>query len=167
MHPYVPHLLEDIKKAHREDEPLAEVHSSGDDLADHFEEVERWLDADEPPYTFGHYCKLRAEDFPPPEQLSISDMKYVSTAFKKMAYTWNVDIHLPENLPIPIAYKMLVELLDTKTIIMRSGFINFDFCSGDPTECVFKEYCSCLKYWNDDTDFSEPPSDSDDEELPF
>lgn len=167
MHPYIPHLLEDLKNAHREDERIEEGSPLGDDLENHFEEMERWLDADEPPNTFGHYCKLKAEDFPPPEQLSISDMKYVSTAFKKMAYTWNVDIHFPENLPIPIAYKMLVELLDTKTIIMRSGFINFDFCNGDPSDCVFKEYCSCLEHWKDDTDFSAPLTDSDNEDLPF
>lgn len=167
MHPYIPHLLEDIKKAHREDGPLAEVHSSGDDLADHFEEVERWLRAEEPPHTFGYYCGLKAEDFPPPEQLTIREMKLVSTAFEKMMFTWNLDVSFPEKLPVPIAYKMLIELLDTKTMIANSGFVGFDFCTGDPSGCVFKEYCPCLEHWNDDTDFSAPLPDADDEDLPF
>lgn len=167
MHPYIPHLLEDIKKAHRKDGPLAEVHSSGDDLADHFEEVERWLRAEEPPHTFGYYCGLKAADFPPPEQLTIREMKLVSTAFEKMMFTWNLDVSFPEKLPVPIAYKMLIELLDTKTMIANSGFVGFDFCTGNPSGCVFKEYCPCLEHWNDDTDFSAPLPDDDDEDLPF
>ena len=167
MHPYIPHLLEDIKNAQRKDGPLEEIHSAREDLAEHFEEVERWLSAEEPPHTFGYYCGLKAADFPPPEQLSIKDMKRVSSAFEKMMYTWNLDISFPEKLPVPFAYKMLVELLDTKTMITNSGFVGFDFCNGDPSDCVFKEYCSCLEHWNDETDFSEPLSDSDDEDLPF
>lgn len=61
MHPYIPHLLEDLKNAHREDECIEEGSPLRDDLENHFEEMERWLDADEPPYTFGHYCKLQSE----------------------------------------------------------------------------------------------------------
>jgi hypothetical protein len=63
--------------------------------------------------------------------------------------------------------KCFLELLDTKTMIANSGFAGFDFCTGDPSGCVFKEYCSCLEHWNDDTDFPSPLPDADNEDLPF
>ena len=168
MHPYIPHLLEDIKNAHRERAPLDLDPVSDDDLEQHFEEVERWLTGDEPSHTFSHYCGLTVEDFPPAEQLSISDMKLVSKAFTSMMFTWNLEVHFPEKLPMPIAYKMMVELLDTKTQIVNTGFIGFDFCTGNPEGCAFKEYCPCIEHWKEDDDIEGFFPDSDDDnDVPF
>ena len=161
MHPYIPHLLEDIAKAHRK--CSSQEQESVQTLEDHFEEIERWLSED-PPHTFGDYCGLKVEDFPPAEQLSEQDMAVVRNAFKKMMFSWNLDIDLPNELPMSLAYTMTVDTLDQKTAIVNDGFMSFDYCSGSPEECVFKEYCTCLKRLDDfpedmDVDFEDgdPP----------
>lgn len=162
MHPYIPHLLQDIAKAYR-GKP-EEDFSDPQKLEDHFEEIDNWT-ANQPPNTFGDYCGLKVEDFPPSEQLSEEDMTSVCKAFKKMMQSWNLDIELPYNLPIPIAYSMTVEILNDKTPIFNQGFMVFDFCSGSPEGCAFQEYCPCIDRLKDlpkdfDLDFG-------DEELPY
>ncbi|MDQ3683525.1 MAG: hypothetical protein M3352_10725 [Bacteroidota bacterium] len=165
MHPYLPHLLADIAAAHRN-----EIPESGrpQTIEEHFEEVERWIEEgdEELPHTFGYYCGLDAINFPPPEQLTHVEMKQVMTAFGHMMFSWNQGIDLPETLPIPIAYKMTVDTLNTKTTIVNSGMMSFDFCTGYAPDCIFKEYCPCLGIWNrnDDEDFS---MDGSIDENPF
>jgi hypothetical protein len=105
------------------------------------------------------------EDFPPADQLSEEDMILVGKAFNKMMSSWNLDIDLPDNLPIPIAYSMTVNTLNEKTAIVDHGFMTFDYCSGSPEGCAFKEYCPCIDRLKDlpkdfDLDFG-------DEELPY
>ncbi len=111
--------------------------------------MEQWLAGEEPPHTFGYYCGLDAVNFPPPEQLSLKDMKKVCKAFRKMMFSWNLDIDLPEKLPLPIAYKMMIDTLNTKTTIVNCGTIGFNFCTGYAPDCIFKEYCPCLEIWNE------------------
>lgn len=57
-----------------------------------------------------------------------------------MMFTWNLDIDLPELLPLHIAYKMTVDTLNQKTSIVNSGTVGFDYCSGYAPDCVFKEF---------------------------
>ena len=146
MHPYVPYLIADIFAAHRLEFPATPepVQSVEDDL----EEAERWVAGDEPAHTFGYYCGLEKVNFPPPEQLTIEEMKLVCDAFKRMMFLWNIDISLPEKLPLPIAYKMIVDTLGRKTEIINFGCIGFDYCTGFAPDCVFGEYCPCLEFWN-------------------
>ncbi|WP_162342852.1 hypothetical protein [Cyclobacterium salsum] len=146
MHPYIPHLLEDIAKAHRNRDSLQKKPAQS--IEEEFEEMERWL-SEEPTTTFGEYCGLKTLDFPPAEQLSEADMTLVLEAFKKMMFSWNLGIDLPDTLPLSIAYTMTVDTLNQKTAIVSEGFMSFDYCSGSPEECVFKEYCPCLKYTDD------------------
>lgn len=162
MHPYIPHLLEDIAKAYRI--KPQEDFSNPQTMEEHFEEIENWI-ANEPQNTFGDYCGLKVTDFPPSDQLSEDDMVTVCKAFNEMMLSWNLDIDLPKNLPIPIAYSMTVETLNEKTAIVNHGFMTFDYCSGSPEGCAFKEYCPCLDIEIDlpedmDMDFG-------DEELPY
>ena len=58
MHPYLPHLLSDIAAAHRTDIPEPEPTQT---IEEHFEEVERWINGEEPAHTFGYYCELGTE----------------------------------------------------------------------------------------------------------
>lgn len=146
MHPYIPHLLEDIARAHRDRDSLQKEPVQS--IEEEFEAMERWL-SEVPTTTFGHYCGLKAAEFPPAEQLSEADMTLVLEAFKKMMFSWNLDIDLPKALPLSIAYTMTIDTLNQKTAIVSEGFMSFDYCSGSPKECVFKEYCSCLKYIDD------------------
>ena len=60
--------------------------------------------------------------------------------------------------------------------------MSFYFCSGYAPDCVFKEFCNCLEYWNnpidvnvsgdgsEDTDVSQSRdilSDDFDDDMPF
>jgi hypothetical protein len=150
MHPYLPHLLSDIEAACRTEIPEEPVRKIS--FEEEMEEVEKWLEGEEPDHTFGYYCRLEADNFPPPEQLTKKDMKEVCKAFKHMMFTWNLDISLPKNFPTSFQYSFLIKTLNEKTAIVNSGFMGFDYCTGYAPDCVFKEYCMCLKHYNDFTD---------------
>ncbi len=165
MHPYLPHLLSDIKAAHRSEVPKERTRKMS--FEEQMEEIEKYTEAD-PPHTFGYYCGLESVNFPPQEQLTGKDMKQVCSAFEQMTLTWNFCIDLPKNLPTALRYSLLVEIIDEKTAIVNHGTIHLDFCTGYAPGCLLKEYCSCLKYWNN------PPKDDMDqmplngsEDFPF
>lgn len=105
MHPYIPHLLADIAAAHRKEIPEEHISQS---IEEHFEEVERWISGEDPEHTFGYYCGLSAENFPPAEQLTDEEMILIRQVFEKMMFSWNHGIELPEKLPVAFAYKMIV-----------------------------------------------------------
>ena len=166
MHPYLPHLLSDIESAHRTEIPKEPVRKIS--FEEEMEEIERWVQDDEPEHTFGYYCGLASTNFPPPEQLTKKDMKLVCKAFKQMMFTWNLDIDLPENFPTAFRYSFLIKTLNEKTAIVNSGCMSFDYCSGHAPDCIFKEYCRCLKYYKN---FPDNDMDNitynDSDELPF
>ena len=164
MHPYLPHLLTDIAAAHRTE--ISEEQKPPITFEEEMEEIEKWVAGEEPDYTFGYYCGLEAINFPPPEQLTDTEMKKVLKAFNQMMFSWNLDISLPEKLPVTIAYKMTVDTLDSKTAIVNTGSLGFDFCTGYAPGCIFKEYCPCLEIWNRIDDNNTGPQTSKDE-LPF
>ena len=149
MHPYIPHLLADIAAAHRTAFPEEETEQT---IEAHFEAIDRWVSSEEPEHTFGYYCGLKSENFPPADQLSDEEMKIIRKAFENMMYTWNHGMDLPESLPAAFAYKMIVDSLNMKTNIVGSGSMSFDFCTGYAPDCIFKEYCPCLKIWNEEKD---------------
>lgn len=149
MHPYLPHLLSDIAAAHRHEQP--EFSGEAKSFDQEMEEIEKWLESEEPAHSFSYYCGLKTKNFPPPEQLTNKEMKTVCKAFRRMLFTWNLGADFPEKLPVAWTYNFLVKTLDEKTTIPDSGFITFDYCSGYAPDCVFKEYCSCLQYWKDST----------------
>jgi hypothetical protein len=145
MHPYLPHLLSDIKAAHRTILPENSIREIS--FEEEMEEIEKWTEA-EPAHTFGYYCGLEPVNFPPSKQLCKKDMACVCKAFRQMMFSWNLTISFPKKFPIPLQYLFLVKTLDEKTAIVNSGFMNIDYCSGYAPDCVFKEFCSCLEYWN-------------------
>ncbi len=170
MHPYLPHLLADINAACRTEIQVENKRPLT--FEEEMEEIEKWVEEEDPPHTFGYYCGLESLNFPPAEQLTEADMKIVLEAFRYMMFSWNLATCFPENLPIPIAYRMTVEILDSKTTIFETGRINFDFCSGYAPDCVFKEYCSCLEIWNEaeadqDIDRMDDNLNDDPDALPF
>ncbi len=56
-------------------------------------------------------------------------------------------VHLPENLPTDLSFKLTLGLLERPMPIMQHGFFGMDFCSGNPEGCEFQEFCLCLKQW--------------------
>ncbi len=145
MHPYIPHLLDDIKKAHRTGIIEPEVPKS---FEEEMEAIERWCDGEDPIHNFGYYCMLQPENFPPVEQLGNEDIIQVNTAFCEMMNTWNLNIDLPEAMPQKVRYSFLVNTLNEKVDIVNSGFCTIDFCTGYAPDCKLKEYCPCLEFWN-------------------
>ena len=152
MYPYLPYLLSDIAAAHRADIPKEKPHQT---LEEHFEEIDRWISGEEPEYTFGYYCGLSSGNFPPAKQLTDEEMILIHKALEKMMFTWNMGISLPEKLPVAFAYTRIVDSLNIKTDIVNSGQMHFDFCTGYAPDCVFKEYCPCLEFWNDTLDMDD------------
>lgn len=149
MHPYIPHLLTDIAAAHSTEIPGEKFPQTTEA---HFEEIDRWVSGEEPERSFGYYCGLDRENFPPAEQPADEEMILICEAFKKMMFSWNQGIDLPEKLPAAFAYKMTVDTLSMKTNIVNSGQMTFDFCTGYAPDCIFKAYCTCLAHWDDTTD---------------
>ncbi len=82
-------------------------------------------------------------------------------------FTWNLDADFPETLPVAIAYAMLVNTLNEKTNIPKSGFMSFDYCTGYAPDCRFKEYCSSLIFGNSLPDEDMNMTSSETDELPF
>ena len=147
MHPYLPHLLDDIKNAHRiEQLGITPCEKS---FEEEMEEIEKWCEGEEHDHTFGYYCGLESGNFPPPEQFTKKEIKTVIKAFNQMMLTWNHGYDFPKTLPVGITYSMLVNTLNEKTFIPNSGFTSFDCCSGYAPDCIFKEYCPCLKIRNE------------------
>lgn len=147
-HPYVPHLLEDIKAAHRPEESEPAESS----IEDYLEEVDRYIYGERHPglCTFGDHCGLEPADFPPPEQLIDRDIEMICDAFEDLLFSWNARLSLPENIPLCLRYKLTVGVLSEEFIPMSIGYITFDYCSGYAPDCPLGEYCPCLEIWNDD-----------------
>lgn len=161
MHPYIPHLLDDIARAYRQDVPKELPALS---LEEELEAIDRWMEHEEPEQTLSYYCGLKVEDFPPASQLKTRDIQTVCKAFRKMLGSWNLDVEFPSALPPALYYYFLINTLNEKTSIPDIGFMTFDYCTGNAPTCVFKEYCSCLKHWNKkEKDFYKTNED----ELPF
>ena len=151
MHPYIAHLIADIKNAHRAE--ISEEKNIPQSMEEHFEEIEAWVGGDQPEHTFGYHCGLSSENFPPPEQLTDMEMKLIRKEFERMMYSWNIAIHLPEKLPIDFAYKITVDTLERNMTIVNNGCMNIDFCTGYAPDCDLKEYCPCLEIWNNPNNF--------------
>jgi hypothetical protein len=140
MHPYVPYLLKDIEAAHRTVRPKMEKEHS---FAEILEEVGRMKE--ERKYTFGYFCGLNAQDFPPSDQLLKKEMKLVCSAFKRMMRSWELQCWLPRELPVDLTYSLLIRILDRKINPLESGLVQFSYCSMNPATCLLAQYCICLK----------------------
>ncbi|MGH2643766.1 MAG: hypothetical protein ACRDE2_07460, partial [Chitinophagaceae bacterium] len=151
---YIPHLLNDIASAQRPEATLKIF--STQTFEEEMEAIERWVAGkNEHEHTFGYYCGLCAEEFPPVEQLSINDMKSVCKAFEQLLFSWNSDIDLPDALPVNLRYRFMINTLNEGFTPVNSGSTTFDYCNGYAPDCVFGKYCSCLKMWNEDNNTEE------------
>ncbi len=146
MHPYLPHLLSDITAAHFSEQSIP---ATAKTFEEEMEEIEQWVAGKTAPYTFGYWCGLSAENFPPAAQLTDADLLLVCEAMSKMMNSYNIAIDLPGELPTPLKYDFTLSVLTEKIAIPISGIMHYDFCTGNAPDCAFKEYCPCLKYWNE------------------
>lgn len=147
MKAYVSYLLEDIKKAHRN-----EFSGPNDDdlsFEEQMEEVEKYATGIDPPPSLGYKTGLSTENFPPVSMLSLDEMNVISDAFKEMLLSFNMEVDFPSGIPIERAYPLLIGLLDKEAWYLPGGTLHFDFCTRYAPDCQLKEYCPCLKYWNE------------------
>ena len=165
MQAYIDQLLEAIAAAHQppQDQAMEEESFSTED---HFDEIEQWLATEEPPHTFGYYCGLEPEQFPPAEQLANNQLQAVFSAFNKLLFSWNIDVELPKEMPLTLSYTLLLRALAEKVQIVRHGFEGIDFCTGDPTSCPFKEYGSCKEFTTTNKDTG-TVTEHEDGEIPY
>lgn len=78
-------------------------------------------------------------------------MKRVLEAFEEMLFTWNASIDYPENMPVKERYHfILTHVLEDEFYPVSSGFITFDYCTGNPEGCAWGHYCKCLDSYYDD-----------------
>jgi hypothetical protein len=171
MQSYINHLLSDISEACREEQPEAYSFASPDNdmeaMERYFEEVERWLNSD-PEHDFSYYCGLQKEQFPPPEKLTGEQMESVIQALKKLLFSWNIGVDLPEQLPVCKKYTLMVGILERKVAIVDSGFETIEFCTCDPPSCPLNEWCSCREIWYKQQDDDEDDvKNFDPNALPF
>lgn len=147
MHPYIPHLLSDIKAAHRVELPKKEISMS---FEEEMAEIERWVSgAGERPLS--EFTKLKKENFPPPNQLHDDDMSAVLADFDEMLASWNADIAFPEDMPVARRYQFLIEnVLEDEFTPISFGHIALDYCTGNSSDCAWGEYCPCLKHLSDE-----------------
>ena len=148
MHPYLSHLLEDIKLAYREKiQASAIAQKPTEELKTemYFDEIERYVSGDDE-QTFGYYCGLGSEIFPPAAQFNEPEKEQVCTALENMFSSWNLQVCLPDNLPIDFRYELMVRTFDEPFTPFTTGVLVRDFCTGDPEGCDLGRYCPCLKF---------------------
>jgi hypothetical protein len=154
MQAYISYLLSDIEAAKR---PPEEAPPESQSLEEHLAAVERWLESD-PAHTLSYYCGLTTEVFPPTEKLTEAQRQDICNALLELLHTWNLDVHLPDDLPLEMAYPLMVSILDQKVDVMDSGTCTIEFCSYAPSGCIFGEHCMCKDLPEEEED-EQPPAD--------
>lgn len=148
MHPYLPILLEDIKLAYREKiQASAKAQKSTEELKTElsFEEIERYVSGDDE-QTFSYYCGLGSEIFPPADQFNDPEKEQVCTALESMFSSWNLEVSLPDDVPLGFRYELMVRVFDSPFTPFTTGFLVKDFCTGNPEGCDLGKYCPCLEF---------------------
>ena len=148
MHPYLSHLLEDIELAYREKtQPSATAQQPTDELKTetYFEEVERYVSGDNE-QTFSYYCGLGSEIFPPADQFNVSEKEQVCTALENMFSSWNLEVCVPDNVPLAFRYGLMVRVFDLPFTPFTAGVLVMDFCTGNSEGCDLGKYCPCLEF---------------------
>ena len=164
MEKYLAQLIEDLKALQRDpSEPwykpspdASAVESDLDRLDDSddemdFADVERYLSGDYEQKISGIF-DLRPEQFPPAERLTDDQMQDLCAAYTALLSSWSIGVSIPEGIPIEVAYKTLVGTLDREAFISDTGFVTLEFCSYDPEDCPFGQWCDCgeLNWGSDD-----------------
>ncbi len=151
MQDYIDFLVEDIEAAHRPADYFSKPkkNTEEEDLEEALQESEKFVNQ-ERMLGFEGYCGLKRENFPAVDKLSEEQLAKVTSSFVKMMESWNLVVHFPEDLPQPMRYGLLMEILVGPVMIFKHGYWGFDFCTGNPEGCKLGEYCPCLKseYYN-------------------
>ncbi|MEP6648006.1 MAG: hypothetical protein ABJC12_13030, partial [Saprospiraceae bacterium] len=141
MDSYISYLLSDIQNAHRS-VVTGIKREKQISFEDEMEIVENWATkaCDEPP-TLGLQTGLSVEQFPPIEKLKSEELLQIILAFHEMLASWHIQAEIPEEVPAPFAYTLLINLLNESAWYFPGGMYHFDFCTGFAPDCELKEFC--------------------------
>jgi len=95
---------------------------------------------------FGETCGLEKNQFPPSNRLTDSQMEGICEAIERLLFSWNVCNDLPENIPVAMAYNLLVSIFEIEVAIVSAGQTGIEFCESIPKNCVYGSYCECKKF---------------------
>lgn len=94
---------------------------------------------------FGKVCGMSKSQFPPTFLLTDEQMEGICEAIDRLLFSWNLQTDLPDELPVKMAYQLLVGIFDQKNTIVTSGHTDIEFCNSIPKTCPFEEFCECKK----------------------
>ena len=164
MERYITQLIEDLQARHKPDaEPTPFSWKDDDDPDDLFGEVERYLSGGHE-QRIGDVLDLIPEQFPPVNQLNAEQLSQLVRTYHHLLFTWNICTDIPENLPLPTAYPLLVSTLDREVYLAEDGFVTIEFCNYDSQTCPYAEVCRCDEKYEAMKNFTRPESDDD---MPF
>lgn len=95
---------------------------------------------------FGETCGLKKNQFPPSGRLTDSQMEGICEAIERLLFSWNICNDLPENIPVAMAYNLLVSIFEIEVAIVSAGQTGIEFCESTPKKCVYGSYCECKKF---------------------
>ncbi len=147
MNKYISFLCADIKNACRQDS-IPVPFNRETTFEEEMEAVEKWATGTDEPPSLSQKCGLSIEQFPPVETLTENEIEIIIHEFKEMMSTWNMEVDFPSDLPKTRAYPLLINLLNEAAWYLPGGTLHFDFCTGYAPDCELKEYCPCLKHWD-------------------
>ncbi len=148
MNKYITFLRTDIKNAYRQNPTSVHVDRETS-FEEEMEAVEKWATGTNEPLSLSHQCGLSIEQFPPVETLTEDEIEIIILDFEEMLRTWNMEVDFPSDLPKARAYPLLINILNEAAWYLPGGTLHFDFCTGFAPDCKLKEYCPCLKHWDE------------------
>lgn len=111
------------------------------------EYVIEWENAE--PKPMQEWFGIEKSNFPPVEKLTKEELELMVDEILKLWHAYNFDAVLPEDLPVDIAYKVLVDYFDKPVAWISEGTVGIEFCDYDPENCPFpEEYCMCKDFEN-------------------
>jgi len=147
MQKYVNQLIEDIKGAVEHiPPPLNEALIDKERYPIPY--LYEWENA--PEQKMSDMFQLEKIQFPPASRLTNAQMEQIIDAILELWEAYNFGWSIPNDIPIPRIYELLVNELDENHQYLSHGGAVIDFCCYWPEGCALKEYCQCIEIWMED-----------------
>jgi hypothetical protein len=148
MQQYIQQLIADMRQAavNLPAKPYYDIPPEAEGI----EYVIEWENATAKPMK--EWIGIAKEHFPPPDKLTDDELAVMVDEILKLWAAYNFYTDFPENLPVRIAYKVLVDFFDKPVAWVSQGNSHIEFCDYDPNNCPFPAaFCRC-KDFADETD---------------
>lgn len=112
------------------------------------EEMERWMEDSAEQSMFYHF-DLNEHQFPPVERLTDEQLEELVFNLHRLWNAFNFTAVVPDNAPARMVYSILLKRMLKPAMVLQHGHIGVEFCHYEPTDCIFKAYCSCKNMLED------------------